>query len=134
MGGDSKILLLPSLDQLLHQLLLHQLLPGIEVITSPDMFLEVYSHTRHPLDPRKHLTILPSWANKAEKERNGECIICYGEDNHLQISCKRCQTIKVCCRCVVGIYQSIYFCPVCRFKDEFLAEEKKIRKKTQRPF
>lgn len=46
--------------------------PARDRSPSPDVLLEVYSHTRHPLDPRKHLTILPSWANKAEKERNGE--------------------------------------------------------------
>lgn len=37
---------------------------------SPYVRLEVYSHTRHPLDRRTHLTILPSWAMKAKKERN----------------------------------------------------------------
>lgn len=83
---------------------------------SPDVLLIVYSHTRHPLDLRTHLTILPSWAIKAEKETQGEYIICYGEDNHLQIRCKQCQIMKVCCRCVVGIYQSFNPCPVYRFR------------------
>lgn len=63
---------------------------------SLDVFLELNAHTRHPLDLRNHLTILPSWAIKAEKESQGECIICYGEDKHLQIKCKSCGTMKVC--------------------------------------
>lgn len=86
---------------------------------SPDIMLELYSHTRHPLDLRTHLTILPTWSRKAEKETQGECIICYGQDEHLQIECQRCKTRKVCCTCVVGVYQSINCCPVCRFKGEF---------------
>lgn len=52
---------------------------------SPDVFQEVYSHSRHPVDQRSHLTIMPSWAIKADKEVMGECIICYGDDSHLQI-------------------------------------------------
>lgn len=86
---------------------------------SPDVFLEIYSHTRHPLDLTSHLTILPSWASKAEKELTGECIICYEENKHLQIRCKQCQAMKVCCSCVVGVYQSINSCPTCRFRGEY---------------
>lgn len=86
---------------------------------SPDIMLELYSHTRHPLDLRTHLTILPTWSRKAEKETQGECVICYGTDEHLQIECQRCHTRKVCCHCVVGVYQSINSCPVCRFRGEF---------------
>lgn len=86
---------------------------------SPDIFLELYSHTRHPFDYRTHLTILPSWARKVEKKSQGECVICYGEDRHLQIKYKSFGTIKVCCHCVVGVYQSINSCPVCRFRGEF---------------
>lgn len=51
---------------------------------SPDIFLELYQHGRHPIDDRSHLTIIPSWAIKAEKEISGECVICYGEKEHLQ--------------------------------------------------
>lgn len=86
---------------------------------SPDIFLELYSHTRHPFDFRTHLTILPSWARKVEKKSQGECVICYGEDRHLQIKYKSFGTIKVCCHCVVDVYQSINSCPVCRFRGEF---------------
>lgn len=85
----------------------------------PDIMLELYSHTRHPLDLRTHLTILPSCALKAEKERRGYCVICYGGEEHLQIECKRYHTMKVCCSCVVGVYQSSNSCPVCRFRGEF---------------
>lgn len=88
-------------------------------VPSPDIMLELYSHTRHPLDLRTHLTILPSWAEKAEKELEGDCIICYGDEEHLQIRCKNCHTMKVCCTCVVGVYQSINSCPVCRFRGEY---------------
>lgn len=86
---------------------------------SPDIFQEIYSHGRHPIDNRSHLTIIPSWAIKAEKEVVGECIICYGTDKHLQIRCQNCASQKVCCICVVGIYQSINPCPTCRFRGEF---------------
>lgn len=86
---------------------------------SPDIMLELYSHSRHPLDLRTHLTILPSWAQKAEKEKRGECVTCYCDEQHLQIECKNCHTMKVCCSCVVGIYQSINSCPVCRFRGEY---------------
>lgn len=86
---------------------------------SPDVFQEVYSHTRHPVDERSHLTIVPSWAMKADQERDGECIICYGEDSHLQIKCKNCSSQKVCCVCVIGVYQSINSCPTCRFRGEY---------------
>lgn len=40
---------------------------------SPDILLEFYTHTRHPLNLRKHLTILPSWGMKSEEERKGVC-------------------------------------------------------------
>lgn len=86
---------------------------------SPDVMQEVYSHSRHPVDERSHLTILPSWALKADKEQMGECIICYGEHSHLQICCRNCSSQKVCCICVVGVYQSINSCPTCRFRGEF---------------
>lgn len=86
---------------------------------SPDIMQEVYSHTRHPVDERSHLTILPSWSLKAEKEVMGECVICYGEHSHLQIRCRNCSAQKVCCICVVGVYQSINSCPTCRFRGEF---------------
>lgn len=36
---------------------------------SSDVMLELYRHTRHPLDLRTHLTILPSWGLKANRER-----------------------------------------------------------------
>lgn len=62
---------------------------------SPDVMLELYSHTRHPLDLRIHLTILPSWGVKGKKEYKGECVVCYGEDEHLQVQCKNCHTMKV---------------------------------------
>lgn len=64
---------------------------------SPDIMQEVYSHTRHPVDERSHLTILPSWALKAEKEVHGECVICYGEESHLQMRFRNCSAQKVCC-------------------------------------
>lgn len=83
---------------------------------SPDIFLELYQHGRHPVDDRSHLSIIPSWAIKAEKEEKGECIVCYGEQEHLQIRCQNCGTMRVCCICVVGIYQSINPCLVCRFR------------------
>lgn len=86
---------------------------------SPDIMLELYTHTRHPLDLRTHLTILPTWSKKAEEETKGECVVCYGMDEHLQIECKNCHTTKVCCMCVVGIYQSINSSPVCRFRGEY---------------
>lgn len=86
---------------------------------SPDIFLELYEHSRHPVDTRSHLTILPSWSRVAEKEEKGECVICYGDNEHLQIQCQNCGTLKVCCMCVVGVYQSINSCPVCRFRGEF---------------
>lgn len=44
---------------------------------SPDILLELYQNSRHPVDKRYHLTILPSWSRKAPKEK-GECVICYG--------------------------------------------------------
>lgn len=47
---------------------------------SPDIFLEFYTHTRHPLGLRTHLTILPCWALKAKKKSRVECVICYGQD------------------------------------------------------
>lgn len=72
---------------------------------SIDVMQELYQHSRHPLDLRTHLTIASSWAKKAE-EKHGECIICYQEDRHLQIKCRNCKGMKVCCTCVVGIYQS----------------------------
>lgn len=93
--------------------------PPVTRSPSPDIMLELYSHTRHPLDLRTHLTILPTWSRKAEKETQGECVICYGTDEHLQIECQRCRTTKVCCHCVVGVYQSINTCPVCRFRGGF---------------
>lgn len=86
---------------------------------SPDIFLELYSNIRHPLDLRAHQTIMPSWAKKAKKESMGECVICYGEEKHLQIKCKSCGAMKVCCHCVVGVYQSINSCPTCPFKGEY---------------
>lgn len=86
---------------------------------SPDIFLELYQHSRHPVDDRSHLTIIPSWAIKAEKEEKGECVVCYGEQEHLQVRCQNCGTMRVCCICIVGIYQSINSCPVCRFRGEF---------------
>lgn len=86
---------------------------------SPDIFLELYQHGRHPIDDRSHLTIIPSWAIKAEKELTGECVICYGENEHLQIRCQNCGTMRVCCICVVGVYQSINPCPMCRYRGEF---------------
>lgn len=54
--------------------------PARDRSPSPDVLLEVYSLTRHPLDLIKHLTILPTWASKAETELTGECVICYGEN------------------------------------------------------
>lgn len=86
---------------------------------SPDIMLELYQHTRHPIDSRNHLTILPSWSRKAVKEEMGECVICYGDDRHFQVQCQNCRTMKVCCTCVVGVYQSINSCPVCRFRGEY---------------
>lgn len=86
---------------------------------SPDIFLELYQHGRHPIDDRSHLSIIPSWAVKAEKELTGECVICYGEREHLQIRCQNCGTMRVCCICVVGVYQSINPCPMCRYRGEF---------------
>lgn len=83
---------------------------------SPDIMLELYQHSRHPIHNRSHLTIIPSWSRKAPKEEKGECIICYGEDEHLQVQCQNCGTMKVCCTCVVGVYQSINSCAVCRFR------------------
>lgn len=74
---------------------------------SPDIMLELYQHSRHPIDSRNHLTILPSWSKKAVKEELGECVVCYGDDRHLQVQCQNCRTMKVCCTCVVGVYQSI---------------------------
>lgn len=81
--------------------------------------LELYQHSRHPVDDRSHLTIIPSWAINAEKEEKGECVVCYGEQEHLQVRCQNCGTMRVCCICIVGIYQSITSCPVCRFRGEF---------------
>lgn len=86
---------------------------------SPDVFQELYQHSRHPVDDRMHLTIVPSWGLKADKEEKGECIICYGNDRHLQIRCQNCSSQKVCCVCIVGVYQSINSCPTCRFLGEF---------------
>lgn len=86
---------------------------------SPDIFLELYQHGRHPIDDRSHLTIIPSWAIKAEKEGKGECVICYGEQEPLQIRCQNCGTMRVCCICVVGVYQSINPCLMCRFRGEY---------------
>lgn len=86
---------------------------------SPDLFLELYSHTRHPLDLTSHLTILPSWGMKAEEEKTGECVICYRNEKHLQVKCKNCGNLKVCCGCIIGVYQSINSCPICRFRGEF---------------
>lgn len=86
---------------------------------SPDLFLELYSHTRHPLDLTSHLTIFPCWGMKAEEEKTGECVICYGNEKHLQVKCKNCGNLKVCCGCIKGVYQSINSCPICRFRGEF---------------
>lgn len=86
---------------------------------SPDVFQELYQHSRHPVDNRAHLTIVPSWGLKVEKEEKGECVICYGENRHLQIRCQNCSSMKVCCVCIVGVYQSINSCPTCRFRGEF---------------
>lgn len=72
---------------------------------SPDILLELYQHSRHPVDDRSHLTIIPSWNRKADKEERGECIICFGEKEHLQIQCQNCGTMKVCCICVVWVHQ-----------------------------
>lgn len=85
---------------------------------SPDVMQELYQHSRHPLDLRTHVTVVPSWAKKAE-EKHGECIICYQEDRHLQIKCRNWKGMKVCCTCVVGVYQSINSCPTCRFRGEY---------------
>lgn len=38
---------------------------------SPDILLELYQHSRHPVDDRSHLTIIPSWSQKADKEERG---------------------------------------------------------------
>lgn len=93
--------------------------PSPQPLPPDDIFQEVYSHTRHPIDDRSHLTVIPSWAIKAEEEKRGECVICYGNDTHLQIRCQTCGSQKVCCICVVGVYQSINSCPTCRFRGEF---------------
>lgn len=42
---------------------------------SPDILLEFYTHTRQPLNLKKHLTILQIWGIKSEEERKGECVI-----------------------------------------------------------
>lgn len=86
---------------------------------SPDILLEFYTHTRHPLNLKKHLTILPSWGMKSEEERKGECVICYGLEEHLQVKCKSCGTMKVCCCCIVRVCQSLNTCPMCRFRGEY---------------
>lgn len=83
---------------------------------SPDILLELYQHSRHPVDDRSHLTTIPSWSRKADKEERGECIICFGEKEHLQIQCQNYGTMKVCCICLVWVYQSINSCPTCRFR------------------
>lgn len=62
---------------------------------SPDVMQEHYQHTRHPLDLRTHLTIVPSWAKKRQ-EKLGKCIICYEEGKHLQIKCRNYKSMKVC--------------------------------------
>lgn len=51
---------------------------------SPDILLEFYRHTRHPLNLKKHLTILQSWEMKSEEERKGE-FICYGMKEHIDM-------------------------------------------------
>lgn len=86
---------------------------------SPDIFQEIYSHTRHPVADRSHFTIVPSWGVKAEKEQRGECVVCYGNNRHLQVRCRVCGSKKVCYVCIVGIYQSINSCPTCRNRGEF---------------
>lgn len=86
---------------------------------SPDILLELYQQSRYPVDERSHLTIIPSWSRKAPKEEMGECVICYGEKEHLQVQCQNCGCMKVCCTCVVGVYQSINSCSTCRFRGEF---------------
>lgn len=32
---------------------------------------------------------------KAEKEEKGECVVCYGEQEHLQVRCQNCGTMRV---------------------------------------
>lgn len=63
--------------------------------SSSDVMQEHYQHTRHPLDLRTHLTIVPSWAKKRQ-EKLGKCIICYEEGKHLQIKCRNYKSMKVC--------------------------------------
>lgn len=92
--------------------------PASRRTPSPDLMQELYQHSRHPLDLRTHLTIVPSWEMKSE-EKHGECIIFYQEGRHLQIKCRNCKGMKVCCTCVVGIYLSINSCPICRFRGEY---------------
>lgn len=59
----------------------------------PQTFTEqepfVYEHSRDPENPRKHLTGVPSWGIKAE-DRRGMCNVCFEDNSHLQIKCKRC--------------------------------------------
>lgn len=41
--------------------------PSPTRIPSPDVMQELYQHTRHPLDLRTHLTIVPSWPKRQKR-------------------------------------------------------------------
>lgn len=75
------------------------------------------AHTKVAADPRRHYTIVPSWAVRGEDKR-GPCNICLEQDTHLQIKCTRCNNQCVCCKCVVGVYCFINPCPMCRHRGE----------------
>lgn len=36
---------------------------------SPNIFLQLYQHSRHPVDTRSHLTIIPAWVEKPRRKR-----------------------------------------------------------------
>lgn len=76
-----------------------------------------YEHSRDPENTRKHFTVVPSWGVRAE-DRRGPCNVCFEENSHLQIKCRRCSNQVVCCNCIIGVYRFINPCPMCRNKGE----------------
>lgn len=78
----------------------------------------IYNHSKDEQDPRRHLTIIPSWGSKAEVDKRGHCNVCFEDNSHLQVKCTKCGTQVVCCRCIIGIYRYINPCPMCRHRGE----------------
>lgn len=76
-----------------------------------------YEHTRDPENRRRHLTVVPSWGLRAQDKR-GPCNICFEDNSHLQIKCKKCSNQVVCCNCIIGVYRYINPCPMCRNRGE----------------